>query len=180
MSSRNTLNIYAKMSLQSGGAMQDANALNNTLGLINSSLVKDMPNNTAALSSGLKSSLGLVTNIQLARYALSDLQQLASGKGGLGDVLSLATTSIILISKLNNLLQLQIVLKQASLILSAASGNVGAMAGLVIGLGASAVAISASATPRPGPINKDVSAAWGTIERKNNSNLVSVYRSVSG
>jgi hypothetical protein len=153
------------MNLQSGGAMQDANALNNTLGNINSMLVKDMPANSAALSSGLRSSLGLVTNIQLIRYAVNDIQQLASGKGGLGDVLSLATTSIILITKINQLLQLQITLKTVSKLLSAATGDPAAMVGLVVGLTASAGIIASSATPRPGG---------------NNSNLVLARRNVTG
>jgi len=48
----------------------------------------------------LRTSLDLVSVVQMTRFAMKDLQDLASGRGGIQDVLSITTTLILLTYRL--------------------------------------------------------------------------------
>jgi len=49
----------------------------------------------------------------LLRYTIQDIRDLASGKGGLGDIISLGTNSILLMYQLSQILKINLVLSSA-------------------------------------------------------------------
>jgi hypothetical protein len=129
MSSRAGINIYARLQMQQAGTVRDeAKGIQLSLDNISENFAQ-LPQKQKELSNVLGTSLSLVTTLQLARFGITDIIQLASGKGGIQDVLSLATTSIIMIYRVNMLLQNQIALQHA---LNAAKA-IGMMLGLTYG-----------------------------------------------
>jgi len=81
--------------------------------------------------------LNVVSVLQLTRFAIKDIQDLASGKGGIGDILSLSTSLLLLQFRLNQLLQTNIALSGTLATVSAATGlgplGLGIAAGVTIG-----------------------------------------------
>ena len=74
--------------------------------------------------------------INLTRYVITDIQQLASGKGGFGDIISLTTNSIILMYQLQQLMIANIALAGTLKVAVGLAGGptaVGIVGGLVIG-----------------------------------------------
>ena len=74
--------------------------------------------------------------INLTRYVITDIQQLASGKGGFGDIISLTTNSIILMYQLQQLMIKNLALAGTLKIAIGLMGGpigVAAGAGLIIG-----------------------------------------------
>jgi len=89
----------------------------------------------------LASSLRILSTVQLTRFAVNDIVQLMSGKGGLGDVLSLLINAVLLTYRYNQLLDLSIV-KQTALNVTRAFGAFasGNLVGAALLLGGTAVA----------------------------------------
>lgn len=66
------------------------------------------------LHDNLRVGIRAVSTIQLLRFAMKDVQDLASGKGGMVDVLSLATSTMLIINTVNDLLRQEIALQMIS------------------------------------------------------------------
>jgi len=91
--------------------------------------------------------LTYVSTLQLARFSLKDIQDIASGKGGIGDMLSLTTSLILLHYNLNRILQTNIALTGTLQAMSAAVGGPGAL-GLIAGTLIGSAAIGGLALAR--------------------------------
>jgi hypothetical protein len=85
---------------------QEADSMNKTL--------DNMNQNTKIVQKSFKESsreiLQALSTIQLMRFAAKDIVDLASGEGGFPDILSLATSSILIVDRLNSMLQTELLL----------------------------------------------------------------------
>ena len=74
--------------------------------------------------------------MNLLRYTITDIRQLASGEGGIADIISLTTNSIILMYQLQRLMATNIALAGALKVAIGVAGGptvVGTVGGLIIG-----------------------------------------------
>ena len=76
----------------------------------------------------LRDSLDILSTLQLTRYTLEGISRMASGKAGLGELLSTATNFILITFRLNQLLG-EAIGKQGTLNALAAAGPQGKVAG---------------------------------------------------
>ena len=113
MSSRVGINIFARLQMQHTAAVrEEVKGIQLSLDNISDSFAQ-IPAKEKQLRNTFGTAINAVSSLQLLRFAMVDISQIASGKGGIGDILSLTTTSIILIYRVNQLLRAQIVLQTA-------------------------------------------------------------------
>ena len=122
-------------------AKAEAEDVLKTLDQIEDLRERTIPRATSDLKRQLRMGLDVISVLQLARFTMEDLSDLVTGKGGLGDILSLATSSILLLYRLQTLLEMNIALGATlqTIISSIPLGPVGLALGvgaLVGGLGA--------------------------------------------
>lgn len=113
MSSRAGLNIFAKLQMQNtANTKEEVRSVQLSLDNISEGFAQ-MPARERQLQNVFGTAINAVSTLQLLRYGMNDIKQIAEGKGGIGDILSLTTTSIITLFRVNQLLQSQIVLQTA-------------------------------------------------------------------
>lgn len=136
MSSRAGLNIFAKLQMQNTGNTRDeVRRVQLSLDNISENFAQ-MPAKEKQLQAVFGTAINTVSTLQLLRYGMNDLKQIAEGKGGIGDILSLTTTSIITIFRVNQLLQNQIALQLALNAARAVGLALGGVAPATLAIGA--------------------------------------------
>lgn len=106
-----TVNIMARMRMrQAAKAKQEAFALGQQMMRIDTEgrvALEDIKN---TINLNLGPTLRFLTLIQLTRFAFRDLQDLASGRGGFGDMISLAVSMTLLMFQLRETLKTNVAL----------------------------------------------------------------------
>lgn len=107
------MNIRAVFTPIDTDVVNNAKMMQTTLTQVNGEF-KTLVSSRSDLHETLRTGLRAVSVLQLTRFALRDIQDLASGKGGLPDMLSLATSLLILANHINMALKSQIALQTIS------------------------------------------------------------------
>jgi len=105
MSSRAGLNIFAKLQMQNtANTREEVRRVQLSLDNISENFAQ-MPAREKQMQNAFSSTINLVSTLQLLRYGMNDIKQIAEGKGGIGDILSLTTTATITIFRINEMLR---------------------------------------------------------------------------
>lgn len=128
MSSRLGVSIFARMRLRGATrARREADAVIGKYKQLDLYGKEVLPRMERRLNDNLRLGLDVLSTVQLLRFSMRDIQELATGKGGLEDVLSLGTSAILLMYRLNTLTQGLAAAKVASMVtgIAGALGPVG-------------------------------------------------------
>lgn len=93
------------------------------------------------LHDNMRLGIRAISTLQLLRFAMKDVQDIASGKGGLQDILSLATSTMLVINNINDLLRSEIALQTISNALMVVGATLSALNPVTAGLMAAGAVI---------------------------------------
>jgi len=129
------VSIIARMRLRGATrARRQADSVLKVLDQIEHITKDTLPKMKDRFNENLRTGLDILSTMQLLRFSIRDVQQLATGRGGLGDILSLGTSAILLMYRLRTLMGAEAMASIMGSLAGIKAGLIGALGPLGLGV----------------------------------------------